>query len=397
YLGLDYPVGDIITRETTNFEFKPLDDLPVLSPNFFKWVQTQFNLNDTALGNAYPLEIGRGCETGCRFCLLSHHQRPPRFRSFKKIRAIIDELKNKFDKLKITIVGSNTSDHPDLPRICSYILDRGFTFSLPSVKPNISPEILELMERSNIHSITLAPETGSYQLRKSINKNLSNEDFMMMTEKLIDHGVSNVKTYLIFGLPFENETDNKNTIDFITTLKNTCVNKGANLSLSVNMFIPKLGTPFMFHTKNFTAKCFKTFKRKYKELSNRIKKTCAITLKQMNPEMAKIQAALSIGGIEINKFILKTINHYPESIKSAIPENVLDAHFNRIAGLLYHEPATHEYILNLFPEKLEFLKNEWLNAKNAIISPPCNDVSCQGCGKAYCSRKITSNDAASDF
>ena len=91
--------GTPVVRQWT----KNLDDFPVTSV-----ILTP----DTELGNLYLIEVERGCNWGCRFCLVSNAFSPMRYRSPENL---IDQarLGLKYRK-RIGLVGAAVSDHPQI-------------------------------------------------------------------------------------------------------------------------------------------------------------------------------------------------------------------------------------------------------------------------------------------
>ncbi len=74
----------------------------------------------TEMEDMYLVEVSRGCFHACRFCAASHVYRPARFRESDEILASIDRGLQK--KRKIGLVGTAVSEHPDLIKICEYIV-----------------------------------------------------------------------------------------------------------------------------------------------------------------------------------------------------------------------------------------------------------------------------------
>nr|MDO8116568.1 radical SAM protein [Candidatus Sigynarchaeota archaeon] len=178
----------------------PLDSFPVPAPKEFP--DPDLGTRGAAFGTTYMVETGRGCGTGCRFCLVSYHQRPFRFRSLGKIVEVLGALKSRGSQpRKITLLGSNVADHPDLVGICSEILARGYLCSLPSIKIAPDARLIGMIKAFNMKTITIAPETGSERLRRVINKPVSNAEYETLAGLLVENGVSTIKIYLLLGLP----------------------------------------------------------------------------------------------------------------------------------------------------------------------------------------------------
>ncbi|GAH32533.1 unnamed protein product, partial [marine sediment metagenome] len=133
----------------------------------------------------YFVEINRGCPFRCKFCLSSFHNYPFRNKSFEEI---ITSIKNglKYSNFeKFSLIGSCVSSHPRFSEICEFILNSGKKFSIPSIRiEHITPHIIQILERSGIKTITIAPEAGNDSLRHELNKKISNVSILNTIEKI---------------------------------------------------------------------------------------------------------------------------------------------------------------------------------------------------------------------
>ncbi|MDI6814778.1 MAG: radical SAM protein, partial [Dehalococcoidales bacterium] len=100
-----------------------LDDLPITST-----VLTP----DTELGNLYLIEVERGCNWGCRFCLTSQAFHPMRFRSIDKL---IAQAKQglKYRK-RLGLVGAAVPDHPQIEELLVKLRQIGAELSISSLR-----------------------------------------------------------------------------------------------------------------------------------------------------------------------------------------------------------------------------------------------------------------------
>ncbi|MHA1301277.1 MAG: radical SAM protein [Candidatus Helarchaeota archaeon] len=240
-----------------------------------------------SLGKSFLLEVCRGCNRGCHFCLIGYQGRPVRFRSLNKIKEIIDEGIEKTQVNKVSIIGSGLSDHPNLSDICQYIVHKGLELSIPSIRlDRVSDELLEVFLRANQNTLTLAPETATNRLLEVINKGFSRESILTSIEKIKHYKIRNLKLYFMINLPTETEADLISIGDLIQKI-NRIGYGGSNLKLSVNNFIPKPHTPFQWES-NFNLE---ELRRKIKFLKRLIKTKIDL----MDPRWAKIQTHLSLG------------------------------------------------------------------------------------------------------
>ena len=213
-----------------------LDDFPVTSV-----VLTR----DTELGDLYLIEVERGCNWGCRFCLVSTAFKPMRFRSVDKL---IDLAKQglKYRK-RLGLVGSAISDHPQLEELLVKLNDMGAEFSLSSLRvSHLSDKVLSEIARGGARTITLAPEAGSERLRQVIKKGIGEDDILGAIGKLAEQGIKQLKLYFMIGLPSETDEDIEEIVKLTLKCKSIIDKRqsGTRLTLNVAPFVPKAGTPF---------------------------------------------------------------------------------------------------------------------------------------------------------
>ncbi|GAI25823.1 unnamed protein product, partial [marine sediment metagenome] len=121
YVPLTHPGTPVVRQWATN-----LDDFPVTST-----IRTP----DTELGDLYLIEVERGCNWGCRFCLVSNAFCPMRYRSMEKLIAQA-RLGLKYRR-RIGLVGPAVSDYPQLEELLVKLRQMGAGLSISSLR--ISP------------------------------------------------------------------------------------------------------------------------------------------------------------------------------------------------------------------------------------------------------------------
>ena len=215
---------------------KELDKFPVHST-----VLTR----DTELGNMYLIEVERGCNWGCRFCLVSNCYKPMRFRS---IDSLLDQAENglKFRK-RLGLMGPAVTDHPQIEELVGKLHDMGAELSVSSlrIKP-LSPVVLGEVIEGGTNTVALAPEAGSQRLRDVIGKRINEDDILKAVEKVAAQGIKQLKLYFMIGLPEETDDD----IEAIALLATKCKDifdrhqSWSRITLTIAPFVPKAGTPF---------------------------------------------------------------------------------------------------------------------------------------------------------
>lgn len=233
--------------------------------------------NETEFGSMHLVEVQRGCPNRCKFCSAPVIYSP--FKQFSKeeiIEAIDFGLPH---RKKIGLIGGDILAHKDFEEIAEYIHSKGAVFSPSSVRADrITPRIAELLKISGHKTITLAPEAGSFELRKNIGKNIPDEKFFRAVEILAEQGIKQIKLYFMIGLPGETDEDVEAIFRFVFALSRRGV-KNPKIAVAVNPFVPKPNTPF----KNEKFESTVSLKRKILFLKKLFAKIGGITLKAESP------------------------------------------------------------------------------------------------------------------
>ncbi|MEM4576835.1 MAG: radical SAM protein [Candidatus Nezhaarchaeales archaeon] len=245
-------------------------------------------LVDPIFPNAFYLEISRSCNRRCRFCLLSWTNGPLRFRSLSKIREILDEGLSKSKANRVVLIGAGIFDVPWLKDVCSEIIARGMTLSMPSLRPDaIDEELLELIGQAGQKSLALGVESFSNTSRMFLGKTYDDDVLEKVVQLAADKGFTEIKVYLITCLPKE---DFNESAQLLRRLLKLASKSKLTLHLSVNPLIPKPHTPFQWLPppeppviKESYRNCLRAFK------SSRIR------LDFLNPYNATYQALVSLG------------------------------------------------------------------------------------------------------
>ncbi|MFC2067124.1 radical SAM protein [Chloroflexota bacterium] len=200
---------------------------------------------DTELGDLYLIEVERGCNWSCRFCLVSTAFSPMRFRSADNI---IEQAKRGLKyRRRIGLVGPAVSDHPQIVEILSRLRQMGAGLSISSLRiGSLTPNILREIAKGGVRSIVLAPDAGSRRLRQVIKKGISEEDILKSIEMVAEHRIKQLKLYFMVGLPSETDEDVKEIIDLALAAKNILDRRqsGTRITLNIAPFVPKASTPF---------------------------------------------------------------------------------------------------------------------------------------------------------
>jgi len=201
-----------------------------------------FFSNKGEFGRSFLIEIQRGCTHLCRFCGAGYTYLPPRFFGVEKI---IDTVETWGEKVpRVGLISPSPSDHPRFLQILERIIETGRKFTLSSIRPESAcGELFDLIARGGPDTLTLAPEAGSEEERKILNKNIPDDLFFDFAERASKAGIKRLKLYFIIGRE-EGEEEVNNILSFLKKLKN--FSRRVVLSASFSIFVPKPFTPFQW-------------------------------------------------------------------------------------------------------------------------------------------------------
>jgi len=265
---------------------KNLDDFPVASV-----VLTP----DTELGNLYLIEVERGCNWGCRFCLVNKAFRPMRYRSVDNLIAQAEQgLKY---RKRLGLVGAAVSDHPQLEELLLRLRQMGAELSISSLRMRpLSSIVLRELAKGGARTIALAPEAGSQRLRQVIKKGISEDDILESMDKVAEQGIKQVKLYFMIGLPSETDQDIEEIINLTLRYKDILDSQqaGCRIAVTISPFVPKAGTPFQWLPMTQPAILNRRLSSLKKSLMPK-----GIKIKAESPAWSQVQGVLARGDIKL--------------------------------------------------------------------------------------------------
>ncbi len=365
--------------------------LPNLNSTITK---TAIITNDTIFNNTVLIETGRGCHHGCRFCSAGFIYRPPRFYPDNTIINAMKQAEEITDK--IGLVSATVSDHPSINNICSSVINSNISdnqSSTNNIKVSFSSlrvdaltnKTIETLVKSSVKTATIAPEAGSQRMRNIINKKLNEEQILSAVQRLIEHGIMNLKLYYMVGLPFETDSDVIEIVTLTKKIKDVFVDasrknrKIGNITLSINPFIPKPSTPFQW----CKMETLFNFKRKVDIIRDGLNKVANITIHIESPKTAMINSILSVGDrriadmLENSELLFKKGKELKKRTQKEDGKNITcsDVELSKID---FNAPLPWD-ILDTGIKK-EFLIKELKRAAAERTSPDCPMVDCSRCG-----------------
>jgi radical SAM superfamily enzyme YgiQ (UPF0313 family) len=249
-------------------------------------------------GHMALLEVGKGCGRGCRFCLEGQIYRPVRHRSVQALAESVSRLAADPANRRIGLVGACVSDYPWIGDLLKVVEANELELSISSLRADsLTPELVAALARGGHRTVTVAPEAGTERLRRVIRKAISDAQLFAACDVIRRHGIPNLKTYFMIGLPSETTRD----VEAIAELADRMLDRlrvldatgrpFGRLTLSISSFVPKPWTPFQwapFDGVESLQQKLDIIKRGVRRLSN-------VRVLHENPREAALQALLARG------------------------------------------------------------------------------------------------------
>jgi radical SAM superfamily enzyme YgiQ (UPF0313 family) len=111
-------------------------------------------------------------------------------------------------------------------------------------------EVLRPLAESGARSVTIAPETGTDELRRRLNKPITNTAILEAADTALRCGIDSLKMYFIIGLPGETDEDVIGIADLLRQVQEMMVGRGRDrgrlgtLHAGFNVLVPKPYTPY---------------------------------------------------------------------------------------------------------------------------------------------------------
>jgi len=284
-----YYSGTSVVRQWT----KSLDDRPIAST-----ILTP----DTELGDLYLIEVERGCNWGCRFCLTSNAFHPMRYHPIDKLIAQA-ELGLKYRK-RLGLVGAAVPDHPQIEELLVRLRQMGAELSISSLRMKpLSRIVLRELAKGGARTIALAPEAGSQRLRQVIKKDITEDDILESVKRVAEQEIKQLKLYFMIGLPSETDEDIEGIIKLTLKCKTILDRQqtGCRITLNIAPFVPKAGTPFQW----LPMEQIRTLKHRLSLLKSKLPPK-GIKIKSESPAWCEVQAVLARGDAKLAEVLANT-------------------------------------------------------------------------------------------
>jgi radical SAM superfamily enzyme YgiQ (UPF0313 family) len=252
---------------------------------------------DPVFGKALLIEVTRGCGHSCKFCLVGHICRPRRVRSIGILKKIVESGLTKTPVRKVALIGSSLGDLDNLEDFAQWVVNQDLELSAPSLRADtVSEKLLDALVKGGQRTLTIAPEAGSPELRRSMGKGLDDSEIDDAITLAAKSGYKAVKLYFIVGLPGETDDDVSAIAKMTSRL---AASSGLRVTASVNPFVPKAHTRWQREGQIPLDEMRRRLKLIEKELHNKPR----VVLEGSDPRSARVQAALSLGDRSLGSVI----------------------------------------------------------------------------------------------
>jgi radical SAM superfamily enzyme YgiQ (UPF0313 family) len=203
----------------------------------------------TEFSEKFLIEMSRGCPEKCKYCWATFGMGRFRWHPTDAILASLERARPVTDQLGF--VATAVGDHPDIETILREANQLGFRTSVSSIRiPAVNEGVLDALHDSGDRSITLAPETGTDELRIKMGKPISNEYLLQKIRLIFRHGFTQLKLYFIVGLPGETMADVQGIAELGARARAVMLEELApkgivgHVHLGVSVLVPKPYTPW---------------------------------------------------------------------------------------------------------------------------------------------------------
>lgn len=203
----------------------------------------------TEFSEKFLIEMSRGCPEKCRYCWATFGMGKFRWHPTEYILASLERARPVTDQLGF--VATAVGDHPDIEKILREANGLGFRTSVSSIRiPAVTEGVLDALHASGDRSITLAPETGTDELRVKMGKPITNEFLLQKIRLIFRHGFTNLKLYFIVGMPEETMEDVHGIVELGARARAVMLEELApkgivgHIHLGVSVLVPKPYTPW---------------------------------------------------------------------------------------------------------------------------------------------------------
>jgi radical SAM superfamily enzyme YgiQ (UPF0313 family) len=203
----------------------------------------------TEFAEKFLIEMSRGCPEKCRYCWATFGMGRFRWHPSEYILGALDRARAVTDQLGF--VATAVGDHPEIETILREANRLGFRTAVSSIRiPAVTAGVLDALHDSGDRSITLAPETGTDEMRVKLGKPIANAFLLDKIRMIFRRGFTQLKLYFLIGLPGETMEDVHGIVTLTAQARAIMLEEAAksgvigHIHLGANVLVPKPYTPW---------------------------------------------------------------------------------------------------------------------------------------------------------
>jgi radical SAM family uncharacterized protein/radical SAM-linked protein len=340
------------------------------------------------------VEIMRGCTQGCRFCQAGFLSRPVRELPVEDIVSVATRgiLKTGWDE--VSLLSLSASDHTKIQQIIKGLQSNlsHTSISLPSLRgDSITEDFALALKGVHRSTLTLAPEAGSERLRRSLNKDISDDAILNSCEVALKHGWKKLKLYFMIGLPNETSMDIEAIVDLVKRIRKATGRM--SLKVSISPFVPKPHTPF----ERVAQDSVRLLQEKERSIRNGLSKQ-RVDVRWRNPAVSFLEAVFSRGDRTLGR-VIETAWHLGSRFEEWSEEfdfSIWERAF-RDAGVdpeAFRSPLNGELPWSFIDTGVSrsYLEHEFQKAAESEMTPNCSISGCMHCGVCDAEKQKHSED-----
>jgi radical SAM-linked protein len=337
------------------------------------------------------IEISRGCARGCRFCQAGYVYRPVRERDPLLLLRYLQEAAPRTGYDEVGLLSLSAADYGCIDRLITEAMEtlspERISVSLPSLRLDaLSENTVQQIRKVRKTGFTLAPEAGTDRLRRSINKDIHDEELLRSAEWIFANGWQKLKLYFMVGLPGETAADVAAIGQMAKRVASVARRHGKRntVTASLTAFVPKPHTPFQWERQIGKEE----IEERVAIVRAGVGRDRNVEVKFHSPAVSELEGAFSRGDAALSGVLLRayrlgarfdgwTEAFRPDAWRQAFAEERIDMH-DYLAERDPLRPLPWDFVDAGIDR--EFLLSERSKARSGEATPDCRTGECSACG-----------------
>ncbi len=337
------------------------------------------------------VEISRGCTRGCRFCQAGYAYRPVRERDPVLLLRYLQETAPRTGYDEVGLLSLSAADYGSIDRLITEAMGtlspERISVSLPSIRLDALREnTVRQIRKVRRTGFTLAPEAGTESLRRSVNKEIRDDELLRSADWIFANGWQTLKLYFMVGLPGETAEDVAAIGRLAKRVASVARRYGRRNSVTVSLsaFVPKPHTPFQWERQAGRAE----IEERVAIVRSEVARERSVEIKFHSPAVTELEGAFSRGDGRLAGVLLRayrrgarfdgwTESFRPEAWRAAFEEEGIDPR-DLLLERDRDAPLPWDFVDAGIAR--DFLLAEREKARSGEITPDCRRGTCSACG-----------------